>query len=219
MHHEMRHKAPHDMKQFDMLKRPSSSFKQPTINPLRTFRLAAILLLMMMTGAQSTWGQTNYVFYNATYGYLYNDNGALKSSASLQFDKSSVWVASDVLGGTSITIQSFTSNLYLGYNGALSGTSSESWRSDGSIYYRYNRTNYYLKATNATTFTTTTGNNGNRYTPYAVTINDIVQGLSEFEITGGESSFNATGSSTYGHTNSTYCDQAYTHYNFNGNCG
>ena len=180
--------------------------------------LPGIVLLLLLCTALTAQSQTNYVFYNATYGYLYNDNGTLKSSANLQYDKSSVWVASGAIGTTSRTIQSYTDNQYLGNAGSLSGTTSN-WRGNNNyLCYRSGNTNYYLKATNATTFTTnSTQNNGNRYYYYTVTIEDLVGGFSGFEITGGVSSFNATGSSTYGHTNATYRDQDYTHYTFNGN--
>ena len=185
---------------------------------VRPWLRSLLVLALLMMGVSGVWGQTNYVFYNGTYGYLYNDNGTLKSSTSLQFDKSSVWTASGTIGTTSRTIQSYTSNQYLGNAGSLSGTSSN-WRGYNSyLAYRPGNTNYYLKATNATTFTTNSNaNNGERFYYYTVTINDIAQGFSGFEITGGESSFNATGSSTYSHTTASYSDQAYTHYNFNGN--
>ena len=186
----------------------------------RLTMLGAILAAMM--AALPAMGQTNYVFYNATYGYLYNDNGTLKSSTALQFDKSSVWTASGNLSTSeSRTIQSYTDGLYLGYNGELSTTASQNWRYNNTtsyLIYRYNRNNYYLKATNATTYTTNnTADNGNRYSFYTVTFDDIVEGLSDIEITGSVNNFNAAGSATYSHSNATYCDQAYTHYNFNGN--
>ena len=85
---------------------------------MRKYLLMAASLL---AGTLTAGAQTNYVFYNATYGYLYNDNGTLTSATALQFDKSSVWTASGNLSTSeSRTIQSYTDGLYLGYNGALS---------------------------------------------------------------------------------------------------
>jgi hypothetical protein len=182
---------------------------------------ALIFVALLSTGNSSLKAQTNYVFYNGTYNYLYNDNGSLKSGG-LRFDKSSVWTASGSLG----TISSYTNNnqqLYTSNN----NNGTVSLRASGSTWYQntylatrtgnWNATYYYLKATNATSFTTSNSNGGNRYTPYSVTIDDLRPGFSSFEITGGEERFNTTGSSTYGHTNATYINQAYTHYYFNGN--
>ena len=74
----MTHKTPHDMKQHDIMIRPSLSFKQPTINPLRTFHLAAVLLLLM-TGAQNVWGQVTTKLGQPVSG-LYN--AALSATAT-----------------------------------------------------------------------------------------------------------------------------------------
>ena len=190
-------------------------------NP-RHFLRALILVAVILGASAVAKAQTNYVFYNGTYNYLYNDNGTLKSGG-LRFDKSSVWTASGSLG----TISSFTDDNQL-YTSTNNG-GTVSLRASGSTWYQYNNylstrsngwgntTYYYLKASNATSFTTASGNNGSRYTPYSVTIDDILPGLSSFEITGGQDRFNSTGSSTFGHTNALYCDQAYTHYSFNGN--
>lgn len=189
---------------------------QRSHRPLKALHRLLLLAAILFAGT-TAWGQTNYVFYNGTYGYLYNDNGTLKSSADLRFDKSSVWTASGTIGGDNRTIQSYTDGQYLGAYGSLSGTAAN-WRGTNNyLAYRYYGNNYYLLATSATTFDHGTQNSGNRYNYYTVTIDDIAAGVSDFEITGGVSSFNAAGSSTYGHTNATYCDQAYTHYNFNGN--
>lgn len=179
-----------------------------------------LLLMAVLCAALPGRAQTDYVFYNATYGYLYNDNGTLKSGG-LRFDKSSVWTASGTLQGDNNNlryIQSYTSNQYLGRTGALSGTVSSIWRSWSNLlaFYR-NYNTYYFKATSATTFESGTSANGYRYSFYTVTFDDIVEGLSGVEITGGASNFNTAGSATYSHSNATYCDQAYTHYNFNGN--
>ena len=189
---------------------------QRSQRPLKALQRLLLLAAILFAGT-TAWGQTNYVFYNGTYGYLYNDNGTLKSSSDLRFDKSSVWTASGTIGGENRTIQSYTDGQYLGAYGSLSGTTAN-WRGTNTyLAYRYYGDNYYLLATSATTFDHSNQNSGNRYNYYTVTIDDIAAGVSDFEITGGVSSFNAAGSATYGHTNAEYCDQAYTHYNFNGN--
>ena len=197
-------------------------------NSLKRLTMVGAMMAAMMA-ALPAMGQTNYVFYNSTYGYLYNDNGTLKSSTALQFDKSSVWTASGNLSSSSNTLrtlQTYNDGLYLGPAGALGTTPYENWKyNNNTNYLEYRQpgyygggTNYYLKATNATTYTTNSNSNsGNRYNFYTVTADDIVEGLSGVEITGSVNSFNAAGSATYSHSNATYCDQAYTHYNFNGN--
>ena len=206
------------MKQNDMTTKEISMNKDARKSRGFVPHLRHALIAVMMLGAVGAKAQTSYVFYNGTYGYLYNDNGTLKSSTSLQFDKSSVWVASGEIGGNNNrTIQSYTSGQYLGNAGSLNNTSSN-WRgSNNYLCYRSGNQNYYLKATSATTFTTNSNQeNGNRYNYYTVTVDDYAQGLSDFSISGGVSSFNTTGSATYTHTNAEYTDKNYTHYNFNG---
>ena len=178
---------------------------------VRNFIMMAALLL----AALPTRAQQNYVFYNATYGYLYNDNGTLKSSATLQYDKSSVWIASGAIGSTSRTIQSYTDRQYLGYDGYLSGTTAN-WRGyNNYLAYRSGYTNYYLKATSATDFTTSSNsNNGQRYYYYTVTLTDYPAQLADFSINSGVDVITATGNYSYGHTNTTY-RQAYVNYYFN----
>ncbi len=179
-------------------------------NGMRKYLLMAALLL---AGTLTAGAQTNYVFYNATYGYLYNDNGTTKSG-DLRFDKSSVWTASGTIGGTSRTIQSYTSQQYLGASAGLSNTSSN-WRGNNNyLCYRTGGTNYYLKATSATTFTTNNNqNNGQRYAYYTVTIYEGVETLTDFTINSGADVITQTGNYNYGHSNSQYTP-AYTDYYF-----
>lgn len=185
--------------------------KNEWLSLVRNFIMMAALLL----AALPTRAQQNYVFYNATYGYLYNDNGTLKSSATLQYDKSSVWIASGAIGSTSRTIQSYTDRQYLGYDGYLSGTTAN-WRGyNNYLAYRSGYTNYYLKATSATDFTTSSNsNNGQRYYYYTVTLTDYPAQLADFSINSGVDVITATGNYSYGHTNTTY-RQAYVNYYFN----
>ena len=174
-----------------------------------------LLALTLLAAALPAVAQTNYVFYNATYGYLYNDGGTLKSG-DLQFDKSSMWVANRNLGNTSATIKSYTEDTYMNGNGL--GASTTSWRGNGTyLQYRSGNTTYYFKATNATTFTVnSTQNNGNRYNYYTVTINEGAAELTDFTINSGAETITATGSFGYGHTNANYTP-AYTDYIFNNN--
>ena len=174
-------------------------------------------LLLMATGGKA---QTNYVFYNATYGYLYNDNGTLRSSATLQFDKSSAWTASGALGNTNRTITSYTSaNLYLRTSGNNNGTvslnaNSSNWQMRNDLLcVRSGNTNYYLRTTNGTSFTTANNNTNGAYYPYAVTIDEGVESLSDFAINSGADVITQTGNSNYGHSNAQYTI-AYTDYYF-----
>ena len=176
-----------------------------------------VLALLTMGVVLPVQAQTNYVFYNSTYGYLYNDNGTLKASTSLQFDKSSVWIASRTMAtNNNATIRSYTSNtLYLGSAGSLSTTSSN-WRSNNSSYlcYRSGNTSYPLKATSATTFTTNSNqNNGERFSYYTVTIYEGEESLTDFTINSGADIITQTGNSNYGHSNAQYTP-AYTDYYF-----
>ena len=179
-------------------------------------RLALALLMIVGAAMPAAKAQTTYVFYNGTYGYLYNDNGTTKSG-DLRFDKSSVWTASGTIGGTSRTIQSYTSQQYLGASAGLSNTSSNWQGSNNYLCYRSGRTNYYLKATNATTFTTNSNqNDGNRYYYYTVTIYEGVETFTDFTINSGADVITQTGNYNYGHSNSQYTP-AYTDYYFSYN--
>ncbi len=174
----------------------------------------SVMLAAALFAALPARAQQNYVFYNGTYGYLYNDNGTLKSSATLQYDKSSVWVASGAIGTSSRTIQSYTDNQYLGNAGSLSGTTAN-WRGyNNYLAYRSGGTNYYLKATSATAFTTNSNaNNGQRYYYYTVSLTDYPEQLSDISINSGVDAITATGNYAYGHTNTNY-RPAYVNYYF-----
>ena len=191
---------------------PISTNRNP--RPLRTAlrRFAAVAALLLGI-AMPAVAQTNYVFYNSTYGYLYNDNGTTKAG-DLRFDKSSAWIASGSIGGTSRTIRSYTSEQYLGANASLSNSSSN-WRGNNNyLCYRTGGTNYYLKATNATTFTTNSNqNNGERFSYYTVTIYEGTESLTDFTINSGVDNISQTGNQNYGHSNVQYTP-AYTDYYF-----
>lgn len=52
---------------------------------LRRFsRRTLIALALLMTGVSGVKGQTYYVFYNQTYGYVYNNNGNLAVSTTFE---------------------------------------------------------------------------------------------------------------------------------------
>ena len=165
--------------------------------------------------------QTYYVFYNATRGYLYNDNGTLKSVSHLKFDKSSVWVASGVLdNNNNRTINSYTDDSKFLYrdNSAVSlNSSSTGWRYDNGLYVRTGNgrsaTNNFLTTSNGTTFSTTNSSTSVKFLAYEVTTEDVAAGLSNFSVSGG-GSINATGDYTFTHTNANYA-AAYTKYSFN----
>lgn len=179
--------------------------------------LPVIALLLLLCTALTAQSQTNgYVFYNTTYGYLYNNGGTL-TAGPLRFDSSSVWIASGTIGGTSRTIRTYKDNpyIYLGPNGSLS-TTSYNWRgANNFICYRTGNRNYYLKATGTTTFnTSSTEISGERFYYYAVTISGSPNPvLSDFTINSGNATITATGNYTYGHTNANYTP-AYTNYRY-----
>ncbi len=183
--------------------------------PLRALAIVALLLCSALPGM----AQTNYVFYNADYGYLYNDNGTLRSSASLQFNKSSAWTAAGTLGNTNRTITPYNvANLYLrtstnnGGTVSLNATSSNWQMRYNLLCVRSGGTNYYLRTTNGTSFTTQNNTSG-AYYPYAVTISEEEEVLTDISINSGSASISATGNYTYGHTNANYTP-AYINYRF-----
>ena len=107
---------------------------------LKNFLLRGTALLMVLGTVLPAMAQNNYVFYNANYGYLYNDNGTLRSSTSLRFDKSSAWTAAGAIENTNRTITPYNvANLYLRTSANNGGTvslnaTSSNWQSR----------NYYL---------------------------------------------------------------------------
>lgn len=179
-------------------------------------RAARCLLVaaLLLGGGMTARAQTYYVFYNATYGYLYNDGGTVKASSSLQFDSTSVWYASGTIGGTNRTIRSKSSSgQYLGNAASLSNTSSN-WRgSNNYLCLRSGGSNYYLKATSATAFTTnSTSNSGNRFSYYTVTMTNYPAQLSDFSITGNDV---ITSTGNYSYSQNATTRSAYVNFRFN----
>ena len=140
-----------------------------------SLRLAA-MLLVMMTGTQSAWGQTNYVFYNADNGYIYNNgnNGGVTTT----FTKSCIWIANDALSSNSNyslrNIKSYTNEAkYMnGSNGSFTlGNSSSTWRLYNSFLTSRTSSNYYYVKLSGNNLTCATGNNGTRFYAASFTIN------------------------------------------------
>ena len=177
-----------------------------------------IMMAALLCAALPARAQQNYVFYNATYGYLYNDNGTLKSSTSLQFDSSSVWRASSTLGTSNRTVVSFISqSLYLrtstanGGTVSLSNTSSNWQMRNNLLCARSGGGNYYLRTTNGTSFTTTNSTTG-AYYPYQVTMTNYPAQLSDFSITGNDV---ITSTGNYSYSQNATTRRAYVNFNFN----
>ena len=188
--------------------------KDTSISLLRTLMVG----LLMLSGSVA-WGQINYVFYNETYGYIYNNNGT-PSTGNLQFNKSSIWVASNNLGTTNRSIYSYSNNAQYLRGGSStnltlgsSANASNRWQQRNGVLNYYNNTNGYVKYDNGLKCG---DNSGSRYTPYQVTsITDIAQGFSDFSINSGQNTISTTGTFNYGHTTTTYSPAAYTDYGFN----
>ena len=137
--------------------------------------LRSILFAFVLFVSYTAQGQQDYVFYNADYGYLINNNG--NPGVSTTFTKSAIWVASNTLGNTSRYIYSYSANSnYLTRSGTSLGfanTASTYWRTTNN-YLRYrvsNTNNYYLKYTGTAFDLSNTQQNGNLFTATAITIN------------------------------------------------
>lgn len=204
------------------IRKENNKMKLNKLKPLAKFLALACLLVM---GWGSAWGQTNYyyVFSNGTYGYLKNNSGALATSTT--FSKQSVWKAGGEMGNTSRTIQSYSDNskyLYVNANdgGTVSlGSSAERWQNRNNYLctrdgWMMTYTNYYLKYDNNNgSFSTASGNDGNRYSPIAVTI-DAYSNIMTAPTVSGASYIRTTGTYSYAASGST-ATAAYTDYYFN----
>jgi len=200
-----------------------NSMKQ-TMRHLSRHLLQSLMVVLMVCGVSSAWAQTNYVFYNDTYGYLYN-NGTNTVALSSSFSPACVWVANAALGNNqSRTIYSYSDNTkYL--RGAINSSTltlslgesngANSWRANSDILqYRNSYTNYYVKF-NGSNFVANTNNDGYRFTCYQVTISTTNRRLSNTAISGGSSTFSAPGNTTF--TGSSSYTPEYTNYRFNNN--
>ena len=142
-------------------------------NLLRSIILLSTLLLATLPAR----GQVNYVFvYNNNY-YIKNNDGTLVSSTG--FTPGAVWIASNTLGTTGRTVQSYTEQTkYLYYANSQSGnlslnTNPANWftRNNTLCSNRSNsNANAYYPKHNGANATISQGNNGNRYSYYTVNI-------------------------------------------------
>ena len=179
---------------------------------MRKYLLMAALLL---AGTLTAGAQTNYVFYNATYGYIINNNG--NPGVSTTFTNAAVWVAGNTLGTTGTSLYSYTDNTkYL--NGSANnymslGGSQSNWQIRNNVLtYRTNRTNYTViyYDNNLISYNTT---DYPSFTPYEVTITPEAATLTGVSING-ESTLSTTGAHPYTLTDGSYTN-ASTNYHFN----
>ena len=181
-------------------------------NGMRKYLLMAALML----AGTLTAGAQNYVFYNATYGYIINNNG--NPGVSTTFTNAAVWVAGNTLGTTGTSLYSYTDNTkYL--NGSANnymslGGSQSNWQIRNNVLtYRTNRTNYTViyYDNNLISYNTT---DYPSFTPYEVTITPVGATLTGVTIETGESTLAATGEYPYTLTDGSYTN-ASTNYHFN----
>jgi hypothetical protein len=181
-----------------------------------------LLLVALLFATTTAWGQS--VIMNGDYFLTHNEAGTnVNATATTTFNPTTcLWyVDNQYIQTANSAGEAFAGNSYLQRTSLLIGGASRwSQASDNNAVYYYTGGyyggTYYILRLNGSTWEITS-TNSDYGIPYAVDINEINQGLTDFEITGGVSSFNAAGSSTYGHTNAEYYDQDYTHYSFNGN--
>ena len=159
------------------------------IQNIKSHLLRSLLVVVMMVwGVGEAAGQTNYVFYNATYGFLYNNNGSL--GVTKDFDPFAVWVASgDIVTGNGNlrSVKSYISDLYIGYEYSnndyhLTFTSNSSSRvklignylgirsEDLSLgFIKLAQKDLYVRYSNGV-LVLSEDNNGERFIPYVVKI-------------------------------------------------
>lgn len=117
---------------------------QRSHRPLKALHRLLLLAALLFAGT-TAWGQSYYVFYNSSVGYVVNQYGSLGVTTS--FDPSIVWIASGDLvnNNTFRTIRSYTDeSKYMVGNGNGSpmslGSSHQYWRIyNNRLYHR----NYY----------------------------------------------------------------------------
>ena len=155
------------------------------------------LVLALALAGVTAEAQTNYVFNNATYGYVINNSG--NPGVSTTFTKSAIWVASaDMSNTTSRDVHSYSDDTkYMTRSGTSLGfttTADTRWRRTNGGYLRYNfnnNTNYYLKYTGTAFDLNSTQNSGERFTATVITLSNVnainpsVSITAEAGITGG----------------------------------
>ena len=122
-----------------------STQAQRSHRPLKALHRLLLLAALLFAGTIA-WGQSYYVFYNSSVGYVVNQYGSLGVTTS--FDPSIVWIASGDLANNNYnlrTIRSYTDeSKYMVGNGNGSpmslGSSHQYWRIyNNRLYHR----NYY----------------------------------------------------------------------------
>lgn len=178
-------------------------------SPLRRLTLLVTLLMTFALGARA---QNYYVFMNGRGSYICNNNGTL--TAVSEFSPSCVWIANDVLGSTSRTLQSFVNNTqYLSASEddvTISNSSQERWRIRNSFLYNYYEgiifwggyTSYINHNGNQFT-TSTSSNNNNGFKAFSITVNKTAStekhtySTPEISITPTTGNINYPGSQSY----------------------
>ena len=156
-------------------------YKNQKSNKLGTMRHRKFILalLLLIIGGADVWGQTNYVFYNATYGFIYNNNGSV--GVKTAFDESCIWVASGSLGNTTTSrnIRSYVDDTkYMRGSGSSPyislGDQQDNWRgSNNCLRYRQSNTNNYYINYNGS-FYVSPSDYSNGFTYYTVSITNAI---------------------------------------------
>ena len=178
-------------------------------SPLRRLTLLVTLLMSFALGARA---QNYYVFMNGRGSYICNNNGTL--TAVSEFSPSCVWIANNVLGSTSRTLQSFVNNTqYLSAsedNVTISNSSQERWRISNSFLYNYYEGfifwggyTSYINHNGNQFSTSTSSNNNNGFKAISITVNKTAStekhtySTPEISITPTTGNINYPGSQSY----------------------
>ena len=157
-----------------------------------------------------------YVFKNGNGYYISNNNGNV--AATQTFSPSCVWIASNALGNTSRSLQSYVDNTkYLrGTTNSLSiGNSQSYWRTNNNfLRYRESSSNQRYIGYNNNQFTFNTSTNANRdFVAYQVTFTPVSTTSTNPTINGNDV-LTATGNYPYTASGAAYQAGGYTNYRF-----
>ncbi len=189
----------------------------------RVVRCLILAVLLLGANLPAVKAQQQYVFYNETYKYLYNNNGNL--GVKNTFDPSCVWTASGTLGTTNNTIQTYTTpqRYLIGSNGyydngatvSLGANQSNVWQMRSNLlatYNDYGRT-FYLDY-NGSAFTIRRNGYNQRFSPYQVNISTVDPTSTNPTISGNDV-LSAANTFTYTASGAAYQQGGYTNYRFN----
>ena len=177
----------------------------------------SMLALLLMTFALGARAQNYYyVFKNGNGYYISNNNGNV--AATQTFSPSCVWIASNALGNTSRSLQSYVDNTkYLrGTTNSLSiGNSQSYWRTNNNfLRYRKSSSNQRYIGYNNNQFTFNTSTNANRdFVAYQVTFTPVSTTSTNPTINGNDV-LTATGNYPYTASGAAYQAGGYTNYRF-----